>query len=290
VGDFNGDGKVDLATADSTSNQVSILLGNGDGTFQSHLDSVTGTTPNSLVAGDFNRDGRLDLAVTNNAANTVSILLQPNGTGGPQVSLDPTSLTFATQLINTTSPIQVVTVTNTGTASLHISAMDILGNFSKQTNCPQVLGAGANCSVTVAFTPSAKGTRTGTLTFTDDAPDSPQTVSLTGTGTVVQLAPPNVDFGNQLVGTRSAPVVVTLTNKDTANLRISAMALSGVNKTDFAVKTTCSFTNPLAAGASCTISIAFKPAATGAKSASVVIKDNGGGSPQAIPLTGTGTN
>ncbi|MGH7489819.1 MAG: choice-of-anchor D domain-containing protein, partial [bacterium] len=289
LADLNGDGKLAVVTTRSNISDVVYTLGNGDGTFQSHLDTPTGTTPNSLVAGDFNRDGRLDLAVTNNAANTVSILLQPNGTGGPQISLDPPSLTFATQLINTTSPIQIVSVTNSGTAALHISAIDILGNFSKQTNCTRVLAAGASCSVTVAVTPADNGTRTGTLSFTDDAPGSPQTVPLAGTGTVVQLVPPSLDFGNQKVGTKSSPLVVTLTNMDTGNLRIAAMALSGANRADFASTTTCSFTNPLAPGASCTISISFKPGATGTRSASVGVKDNGGGSPQSIPLTGNGT-
>jgi phospholipase C len=290
LGDFNGDGKVDLATADSTSNKVSILLGNGDGTFQSHLDAATGTTPNSLVAGDFNRDGRLDLAVTDNAANTVSILLQPNGTGGPQISFNPASLTFATQLINTSSATQTVVVTNSGTATLHISRINISGNFGKQNHCGKLLAAGASCSVDVAFTPTAKGTRTGSLTFNDDAPASPQSVPLTGTGTVVQLVPPSVDFGDQKVGTKSAPQVVTLTNKDTGPLRITGMAVTGANPTDFARTTTCSFTNALPPGANCTISISFKPAAIGPRSASLGVKDNGGGSPQLIPLTGNGTN
>ncbi len=77
-GDFNGDGKVDLAIANSNSQTVSILLGTGTGTFGAKTDFDTGNSPFSVTVGDFNDDGKLDLAVGNQGSNTVSILL---GTG-----------------------------------------------------------------------------------------------------------------------------------------------------------------------------------------------------------------
>jgi hypothetical protein len=87
VGDFNGDGNLDLAVANSTSNTVSVLLGNGDGTFGPKVDYVTGSTPEGVAVGDFNGDGHLDLAVTNSTSNTVSILLG-NGDGTFQAKTD----------------------------------------------------------------------------------------------------------------------------------------------------------------------------------------------------------
>jgi hypothetical protein len=76
VGDFNGDGIPDLATANTHSNSVSILLGNGDGTFQNAVDYDAGPGPASVAAGDFSHDGTLDLAVANAIpTNTVSVLL-----------------------------------------------------------------------------------------------------------------------------------------------------------------------------------------------------------------------
>src|SRR5271156_6774862 len=80
VGDFNGDGKLDLAVANNDGGNVSILLGNGDGTFQTALDFSVESGPSSLAVGDFNRDGKLDLAVANNVSGNVSILLG-NGDG-----------------------------------------------------------------------------------------------------------------------------------------------------------------------------------------------------------------
>ncbi|TLY46615.1 MAG: VCBS repeat-containing protein [Nitrospirae bacterium] len=80
AGDFNSDGKPDLAVANSGSTTVSVLLGNGDGTFQAKRDFAAGGEPWSVGVGDFNSDGKLDLAVANTAANTVSVLLG-NGDG-----------------------------------------------------------------------------------------------------------------------------------------------------------------------------------------------------------------
>src|SRR5262249_18133895 len=80
VGDFNGDGKADLAVVNQGSNTVSILLGNGDGTFKPKTDYATGTTPVGIAVGDFNGDGKLDLAVANLGAKSISILLG-NGDG-----------------------------------------------------------------------------------------------------------------------------------------------------------------------------------------------------------------
>jgi hypothetical protein len=87
VADFNGDGKLDLAVANNRSNNVSILLGNGDGTFQPAVEYGAGSNPTSVTVADFNGDGKLDLAVANNGSNNVSILLgNGDGTFQPDVN------------------------------------------------------------------------------------------------------------------------------------------------------------------------------------------------------------
>ena len=140
--------------------------------------------------------------------------------------------------------------------------------------------------IRVAFSPSAKGVRTGTVTITDDAANSPQTIALTGTGTVVQVSPSALDFGDQVVGTTSDPLTATITNISSEDLHISGVGISGANFGDFAETTTCR--SRLAAGGSCTIDVTFTPGARGDRHASLKIVDDGGGSPQAVPLAGTG--
>jgi hypothetical protein len=87
--DFNGDGKLDLATANQNGNNVSVLLGNGSGGFGTAIDTSVGLSPENLAVGDFNGDGKPDLAVLNTADGTVSILLG-NGDGTFSASATPT--------------------------------------------------------------------------------------------------------------------------------------------------------------------------------------------------------
>jgi hypothetical protein len=112
----------------------------------------------------------------------------------PVVSLSPTALAFGQQVIYTTSTQQTTTLTNTGLGLL--SSLGILINgtnaseFVMQTNtCGNTVAPGANCSIGVIFTPQATGSRSASLVFQDNANDSPQTVSLTGTGTLPPTPP-----------------------------------------------------------------------------------------------------
>src|SRR5437667_249170 len=74
IGDLNGDGRPDLAVADYNSNNVSVLLGNGNGTFQAAVNYPAGTYPSSVAIGDLNGDGKPDLVVANEVTNNVSVL------------------------------------------------------------------------------------------------------------------------------------------------------------------------------------------------------------------------
>src|SRR5208337_3731035 len=128
------------------------------------------------------------VSISDNAAGspqTVSL----SGTGtAPAVSLTPTSLSFASQPIDTGSTAQTVTLTNSGNATLTITSLVPAGanatDFSETADtCGGSVAAGRNCTIEVMFTPSAAGQRTATLSITDNASGSPQTVSISGTGT-----------------------------------------------------------------------------------------------------------
>jgi len=213
--------------------------------------------------------------------------------GTPAVSLSPTSLAFGSQSVGKTSTAQTVTLSNTGNAALSITSLALTGtngsNFAETNTCGKSLAAGAHCTISVTFTPSASGNRTASLSITDNARGSPQRVSLSGTGTaaVVSLSPTSLAFGSQAVGKTSTVHTVTLSNTGNAALSSTSLALTGTNASDFAQTNTCG--SSVAAGAHCTISVTFKPSASGSRTASVRITDNASGSPQTVSLSGTGT-
>lgn len=107
------------------------------------------------------------------------------GGGGGSVSLNPNSLSFGNQSIGTTSAAQTVTLTNGGTASLSITNIGAAGDFAQTHTCQSSLAVNTSCTISVTFTPTASGSRTGALTVTDNASNSPQTASLSGTGVVM---------------------------------------------------------------------------------------------------------
>jgi archaellum component FlaF (FlaF/FlaG flagellin family) len=135
--------------------------------------------------------------------------------------------------------------------------------------------------------PTAKNTRKAVLAISDSDPASPQVVPLSGTGTVVLLSKKNLSFGDKPVGTSSAPQNVKLTNVGSTQLNFTGITIAGTNAGDFVQTNTCG--TSIAAGASCTITVTFKPTAQGTRKARVSIIDDGGGSPQKVTLTGTGT-
>ncbi|WNI16124.1 discoidin domain-containing protein [Actinacidiphila sp. ITFR-21] len=107
------------------------------------------------------------------------------GGGSPAtatLAASPASLTFAARTVNTTSPAQTVTLANTGTAAASVSSIAAAGDFAQTNTCGTSIAAGASCTISVTFTPTASGTRTGGVTVTGSASDSPTTVALSGTG------------------------------------------------------------------------------------------------------------
>src|SRR5205807_1212492 len=122
--------------------------------------------------------------------------------------------------------------------------------------------------------------------ITDNASGSPQKVTLSGIGTTAKLSPKSLTFSAQLVGTTSPAKTVTLTNVGTTSLSITGIAITGTNPRNFAQTHTCG--SSLAAGASCTMRVTFKPTTSGLRSAALSVSDSAAGSPQIASLSGTG--
>jgi len=289
VGDFNLDGHLDvlLGHNDERGTGISLLLGNGNGTFQPVQNYLVSGGSGVVATADFNGDGAPDALLVDAGEEFVSILLNQTP---PPIAVSPSSLGFGNQLVGTMSNALAVKVSNNGTSATTVSVA-ASGDFAQTNNCPvspATLAPAASCTVSVTFKPTATGIRNGAITVTDPLPGSPQTVALTGTGVapVVTLGGSSISFGNQIVGMSSSVQMVTLSNTGTATLTISSIAITGTNSGDFSQTNTCGAS--VAAGANCSISVTFKPTATGSRAASVTITDNASGSPQSVSLSGTG--
>ena len=220
-----------------------------------------------------------DSALT--SPQTVSL----TGTGSLPVTFSPGSLSFSSTALGNTSAARTVTATNRQTVTLNIASITTSAGFSvASSTCGASLASGASCTVGVTFSPTTLGSITGAFTFSDDAPNSPQTVGLSGTGVApVTLSSSSLSFWTVSVGTTSAAKTVTVSNRQNVALSLGSIA-AGV---PFAVaSTTCGAS--LAAGANCSVTATFSPTATGSVTETLTFVDSAVTSPQVVSLSGTG--
>ena len=164
------------------------------------------------------------LTLTDNAPNSPQIiLLTGTGSAQPLVSLSPTSLSFGSQAVNTTSAAQTVAVTNSGSAPLSFTSIAVTGPFAQSNTCTAAVAAGGSCTISVTYTPTATGSAMGAVTLMDNANNSPQVIALTGGGanfglsikpgsaTVVAGNPTNVTVSVSSVSGFTSPVTLTCT-------------------------------------------------------------------------------
>jgi phosphatidylserine/phosphatidylglycerophosphate/cardiolipin synthase-like enzyme len=245
------------------------------------------------------------LIVTDNAGNTAgttqSMQLTGSGTAAPVpvATITPTSLTFPTTTVGQTSVAQAVMLTNAGNATLTLSyaITGATADFTATSTCGASLAPQANCTFSIDFAPQTAGSLTAALTLTDNAANSPQTVTLAGNATSVPTPQATFTpvtgliFPTTPANDTSAAQALTLTNTGNATLSITGIALGGTNPTDFAETNTCPAT--LAAGASCPISVTFSPTAAATYTATLTVTGNSGntaGSTQSAPLKGMGSS
>ena len=161
----------------------------------------------------------------------------------------------------------------------------IIGN-----GCSTV-AAGGSCNVTVAFKPAAAGSRTGSVTLTSNGIGSPQSVALSGTGTIAPPpptglnVPSSLNLGSQTVGVQSGGSFITVTNPGGSAITVTSVLSSSASEFPI-VGNSCGI---VSAGGGCTVTVAFKPLTAGSRFGSVTITSNGTGSPHSVSLSGTGT-
>lgn len=206
---------------------------------------------------------------------------------GPAVKLSATALNFGSEALGESNDARMVVLTNTGTAALTIKDVAISGNFTIFANaCAGAeLIPSKNCKLYINFAPTMLGKQTGTLAFSDDSTNSPQTIQLSGVGVEpATLLPGAAYYGNRAVGTTSAPKTLTLTNNQNGTLSNISVSATG----DFAVSsTTCAPSLTFYKG-KCTISVTFTPTTSGKRTGQLIVSDNASNNPQISNLQGTG--
>jgi hypothetical protein len=249
-------------------------------------------TANSSANGAFS--GNLSLA--SNASNgAVSVPLSGTvAAAAPAVTASPSAVAFGAQTIGAPAATQTVTLTNKGNVALALNGIAVSGAATvaiANKTCGTSLAVGANCTVTLSFAPATAGAAAATLAVTSNA--APLQVTISGTGTTAPVAKPAlseagpVAFANTQVGTSAAAHTITLSNDGTAALKISSLVLDGAQASDFVLGGTCAANASVAASASCTIDIGFKPTAAGQRAGTLVLMTDAG-TQFTVALGGTG--
>jgi hypothetical protein len=177
-------------------------------------------------------------SITDDAAGSPQVI-KVKGTGvtsATAVTVTPSSLTFGDVTVGDVSPAQTVTITNTGTQTLTFTGITAGGDFSSTDTCTSnVLNVGQSCSVSVTFSPTASGARVGSLSISDNAAGSPQSVVLSGTGVA------------QFTMSSPSPSVTTLVGSGSVTFTIAASAPS-------------SFTGSITLACPASLTCSFSPA------------------------------
>ena len=238
----------------------------------------------AIPTGD-GRTGELRVATYGRGIWQIPLLTAATA-AAPSIQLVPATVTFSTQQTGTLSAPVTVTVTNTGNAPLTVSSVVTSGDFVESDTCVgTAVAEGASCSVQVRFQPATAGTRTGLLTVYGNVSGGQATAALSGLATppaTIVLTPVTLSFAATSLGATSTPGNITIANTGGTTSALQTPVLSG----DFNISAnTCGAT--LGPQSSCTVSIVFKPTASGARTGVLTVVDDAG--TQVATLSGIGT-
>jgi hypothetical protein len=212
-------------------------------------------------------------------------LLTAASAAAPAMTLNPASLSFATEAVATASAAQSIQVTNSGNAPLTITQVAAPANFSESDNCVgTAIAVGATCAVQIEFVPTQTGSLNGTLTIYGNVAGGQATASLSGVGappSAIVLNPITLNFPSTNVGSDSAALSITISNTGGVTATLQTPVLTG----DYIFSAnTC--TSSLSSNVGCTVSIEFQPTASGTRTGSLSITDSAG--TQTASLSGVG--
>ncbi len=227
------------------------------------------------------------VSISSNAPGS-PLLINLSGSGTvtqAQMTIGPASVTFNNVNVGGNAT-QNVTLTNTGTAALNITAASVTGpGYTMSLTAPKTINAGANSVFTVTFKPPSSGSAAGSISISSNASGSPATIPLSGTGMQAQIAasPTSVAFSNAVVGNSNSQPV-TIRNNGNALLTFSSIVTAGTGMSINGLTTS----TKIAAGGSVTFNAIFTPTSATTINGSVKLTTNGTPSPLTINLTGTG--
>jgi hypothetical protein len=271
------------------------------------------TTKKNKIANGANNPSKILSAISNGtggmsvlsglvsaaqAADIAAYIANPTTTSAPIATLSAATLTFSAQAPGTSSAAQSVTLTNTGTAALSISALSVTGTnateFTRGGTCAVgSVAAGGNCTVTAIFSPTTAGTKSANITISHNASPATSTIALAGTasGPTVTLSASSLSFATAVVGTAAPALTLTVSNTGMSALNFTALTTGGTNAADF-VKSggTCAVGTPVATAGNCTIIYTFTPAAVGARAGTLTIASNNTSGNVVVNLAGTGVS
>ena len=208
----------------------------------------------------------------------------------------PNGLTFGAQTVNVASGPLAVVVTNVGSGTVVLGGLGVGGpdaaRFVTGGDCAGTLAPGANCTISVVFTPVAVGPFSATVSLASNASNAPTTFAVGGTGTtdpvgIASLSATGLDFGTRIVGTVTSSSIV-VTNTGGATLQLGYVGASGLHAGDFALGAGCNGV-ALTPGQNCTIAVDFAPGATGPRSAMLTIPSDASNGPVTVGLAGAGS-
>jgi Cep192 domain 4/HYDIN/CFA65/VesB-like, Ig-like domain/Abnormal spindle-like microcephaly-assoc'd, ASPM-SPD-2-Hydin len=265
--------------------------------------SVTGITlPLTLTAGQSTSftaqfaptnttsvTGNISIAANSGGADpTVTLALSGTGTQA-RITASPASVSFGTVTTGNSNS-QPIVISNAGNAGLTISQFSVTGTGFSTTGltAPLTIQAGGSATFNAVFKPSSTSSVSGSISLVSNAPTSPMSISLSGTGGSatysLSVSPSSLAFGSIAVGT-NASQNVSLTNTGTSNITISGVNLKGSGFSGSGVNSGLILTPHQTA----TLSVTFDPTTSGAVAGSVTITSNAANSPQLVSLSGTGS-
>ena len=228
------------------------------------------STANLIVSGNFGSS----LIATLSGNSQAAIL-----------SASVTSLNFGGQQLSTASAPQTVTLTNTGNSALQINSISASADYAQTNNCGSSLAPNSTCSLSITFTPSAIGDRSGQISLVTNSIGGISAIAVSGTGqaAVVSVSPSTgLSFGSQLLNTSSAAQAIAVSNSGNVPMQITAIATSG----EFAQSNNCG--SAVAPNSTCNVYVTFTPTATGKRTGSVTVNASAVGAPVTVALAGVG--